>query len=189
MRAPDINFVPPRRLGRGWWMLLAAAMLVAGADQANRAWKTHRSIEAAHARVAQGLAQATRERDRGQAQAARQRAGTAYAKDALDASHEAAFALDAVLASVESVQIVGVRLVSIDIAARDGLVKAEVEATDSQALLRYVQAINAGEPVERWVLVRMQGGRTGPFAVTGSLESQWANEPKAPTFDQAGKQR
>ncbi len=61
------------------------------------------------------------------------------------------------LTSLETIQMVGVTPVSIDVAAAERQVRVELEFADFASLLRYVDELNAGESEPRWQLVQAQG--------------------------------
>lgn len=61
-----------------------------------------------------------------------------------------------VLRSVESAQVAGAKLVSLEIDARDRRVQLEVEVTSADVATAYLQALNAGSDRPLWALTRLQ---------------------------------
>lgn len=84
----------------------------------------------------------------------------------------------AMLVALESVEIVGVTPVSIDVSPAERLVRVDVEFSDYAALLKYVDALNAGETSSRWALLQAQVASRGPAAASGpasiaTLRASW----------------
>ena len=82
--------------------------------------------------------------------------------------------MNAVLTALETVGVVGVRVIALDVVTGDGAVRVQVEFSDYEALMKYLNELNAGEPLERWVLVSAQGNAgatTGRPSAT--LTSTW----------------
>jgi len=82
------------------------------------------------------------------------------------------------LAAIESVEIVGVTPVSIDVLPAERTVRLELEFTEYADLLKYVDALNAGEEVPRWKLVQAQMASRGSAAPstaqsTASVRGTW----------------
>jgi hypothetical protein len=58
-------------------------------------------------------------------------------------------------------ETVGVLPVSVDVNAADAMVRVQVEFSTYEALLKYLEDLNAGEPSERWSLATAQGAGLG----------------------------
>ncbi len=71
-----------------------------------------------------------------------------------------------VLTALESATTIGVTPVSIDITPGDRSIRVDVEFLEYEALLAYIEALNAGEPSPRWALVQAQA----------------TNDPKTPSL-------
>lgn len=112
------------------------------------------------------------------AQAARTTVATTppppYVADARAALRQQEFPLNAVLTALETVAVVGVRVTSVDIQTGDGAVRVQVEFSDYEALLKYLNELNAGEPTERWSLVNAQNnGAAATGRPSAILTSAW----------------
>lgn len=81
----------------------------------------------------------------------------AYDASARAAVAQAMTSWTPLLTSLETIQMVGVTPVSIDVAATERQVRVELEFADFASLLRYVDELNAGESTPRWQLVQAQG--------------------------------
>jgi hypothetical protein len=69
---------------------------------------------------------------------------------------------------------VGVLPVSVDISAADATVRVQVEFSSYEALLKYLEDLNAGEPNERWILATAQGTAQGASGrPTALIVSRW----------------
>jgi hypothetical protein len=62
----------------------------------------------------------------------------------------------AMLTALESVEIIGVTPVALEIAPAERWIRVEVEFADYARLLEYVDGLNAGEPKPKWGLVQAQ---------------------------------
>jgi hypothetical protein len=70
------------------------------------------------------------------------------------------------------VRVPGVRVTALELSAAEASARLELEVTVPDALLRYVTELNAGEPVQRWTIVRSQAAAQGA-AATATLLGQW----------------
>src|SRR5205814_1959686 len=96
-----------------------------------------------------------------------------YGRDALAIVRGAAFPLDRVLTSLEGARVQGVRLTALEIAATDGTVRADLEFTDHEALMRYLADSSAGEERPRSKLVQAQSAAAGTGMNTATIRSTW----------------
>lgn len=173
MRALKVEFSVKRPVSAGLWAALILALVAFAVDQGWRAWVLQQRLHVLRAESAvltqqiEQLAQARRDA------AARAQAAPPYAQDAAAVAKIAGFPLDQVLASLESAQVLGVKVTELDVSAVDGMVRAELEFSDHPALLNYLEAINAGEPKPRWTLLQAQLGAAsgGNWA---SITSSWS---------------
>lgn len=81
-----------------------------------------------------------------------------YAVDAAQLAKAARADLAGVFASLESAQVQGLRVSTLEVNTAERQVRIELELRQTSDLLRYLDAINAGEPADsRWTLVHAQG--------------------------------
>jgi hypothetical protein len=94
-----------------------------------------------------------------------------YAKDAAELVRLASFPTDKVLRALETTQIEGVKVTSIDINPESATARVALEFTDQAQLMQYLEKVNAGEEKPRWILeqAKMQSSQGG----TASLNSHW----------------
>ena len=84
----------------------------------------------------------------------------------------------AMLIALESVELVGVTPVAIEIFPAERRLRVDVEFSDYAVLLQYVDALNAGEPRPRWALVQAQStistaGFPAGKSSTASVRASW----------------
>lgn len=174
MKRIEVDFVrrrPPRPAQWG----LAVLLLVAALALVAWGWVLRGDAAGMRAQI-----QALNERADALVQQASRRAEPpvqpppSYAADAHAALRLQRMPLDAALASLEAVGTVGVLPVSVDVNAADAMVRVQVEFSTYEALLKYLDDLNAGEPSERWSLATAQGtagGATG--RPTALIVSRW----------------
>lgn len=82
------------------------------------------------------------------------------------------------LAALESVEIAGVAPIGLEIAPAERRIRIEIEFADYPSLLRFIDGLNAGEPVQKWSLIQAQGANrpisavvTVPF--TAVIRGEW----------------
>jgi hypothetical protein len=175
MKPLSVEFAPKRPLPAWVWVMASVLMLGVAAQQGWDAWRLTSKLHAAqveHAGLKARLDHAARARREAEAAL---RAEPAYAKDLAAIAKMASFPLDRVLASVESAQVVGARLTSIEVSAVEGVATAELEFSDQQALGAYLDAVNAGESEPRWRLVQARAGTQGAPG-TASIVSSWKEQ-------------
>lgn len=171
MRALAVDFAPPgATLRRLAWGLAVAFWLLAGV----LGWQA--------LQIHQALRSAERERDELRAQWIASRASQSqapqvkreppYLRDAQQLALMAQFDSAGVMRAIEAVRVSGVRVTALELSAAEGTARLELEVSVPDALLRYLAELNAGEPVQRWTIVRSQSGGAGG-AATASLLGQW----------------
>ena len=181
MRTVNVDFAdPPKpsRLLMALTLAIGIAAVVFGALGWRESAETRRLHEQSTARAALVSAQA-QQAIAAQAAAARS-VPAPYEADAWAALNQQQFPLNAVMTAIESVAVIGVRVISVDIAPGDATVRLQVDFSDYETLMKYMQELNAGEPAERWVLVNAQinnGGIAG--RPTANLLSTWRQEHNA----------
>jgi hypothetical protein len=149
---------PPSRAG---WALLAL-LLAAAAALCGAAWRQQAQVDLLSARA---------EQDRREAEDARQRAREAIAPPApYEASaramlRERASPWPLALTALETVAVAGVTPGAIEIIAREAAVNVELNFSNHERLLEYVQALNAGvgegDVAWRWTLTSAQAQADG----------------------------
>lgn len=171
MRAIAVEFAPRgvalRRLS---WAAAALLWLLAGV-LGWQAFQTHRAL-----RHAENERDALRARlaalQASQAQTVPIKREPLYLRDAQQIAQMAQFDSAGVLRAIEAVRVPGIRVTALEISAADATARLELEVAVPDALLRYVSELNAGEPLQRWSIVRSQSVGSGAQA-TASLLGQW----------------
>jgi hypothetical protein len=172
MKALKVEFAPPRRVP-SWVLYLASALLLAvAAQQGREAWRLHQQAKSVEAEIAVLRLKIEQAQQAQREALERSRAEPPYAKDLAEIARVAAFPIERVFASIESARVVGVRLTALDVSPPEGTARAELEFSDHDALLSYLDAINAGEEKRRWTLVQAQLG-SGGSANTATISSKW----------------
>lgn len=97
----------------------------------------------------------------------------AYEADARKAANEAEFRSAAALTALERVAMVGVAPVSVELQADGNVARVEVEFSDYQVLLAYLEELNKGEPTQRWRLLRANVKGTTAGLGLAVIESRW----------------
>jgi hypothetical protein len=173
MRSLKVEFAPARRpvVALALW---GAACALAALALGTAAWQSWEHRQAVVARTASDTQEATRLRavlreraDRAAASAA----APAYARDALVVAKAAAFPMQPVLRSLETVAVDGVRVTAIELNAARGGADVTLEFDDYKALLAYLELLNEGEPAPRWALVRAEASGARRQAV---IRSAWS---------------
>lgn len=179
MKSFNVNFAPRRQLPAWLWIGLTLAMLGFAAEQAWQAWSLTQQLRAAEHEamvLSSKLEQARIDR---QAAVDKANIPPPYAKDAETIARMASFPLDQVLKSIESVRIEGVRVSALDVSTVEGAVKLDLEFNSNEALMRYLEELNAGEPQPRWRLLQAQTGSSASIGGTASLTSVWNAGPSS----------
>ncbi|XHS79819.1 hypothetical protein ACFJGW_07515 [Burkholderiaceae bacterium UC74_6] len=172
MRAPVIDFLP----GKGGRRLLIAGTLlcwclsVLFGYAAWRDWKEARELDRQNLELAQRINQLSAERDLRNQEA--NKPPPLYLADAQSVAKVMSFPLQEALHALEITQVNGVKVNSIDIHADQATVELVLEFTDYKALLAYVEALNLGEPEQRWKLRQATAGTAGS-AGTATVSSIW----------------
>ncbi len=84
----------------------------------------------------------------------------------------------AMLTALETVDIDGVDLRAVEIAATERWIVVDAEFLDFATLLRFVDELNAGEPLPRWAIVQAtiqpgKGAESRGTAVGGTVRAAW----------------
>ena len=172
MRPLKVDFAPTRRpvAALAIWGVLCA---VATAGLGVLAWQAWDERTIRVARTDADAAEIARLRDVLRLRAERASADAAppiYARDALTVARTAAFPMQAVLRSLETVAVDGVRIVGIELNATRGGAEVTLEFDDYKSLLAYLELLNEGDSVQRWTLVRAEASGTRRQAV---IRSNW----------------
>lgn len=145
---------PPR-----WAWMVLAALLLAAAALAMFALKAERDLAASRVEelaLRQDAAASPRP------QLPRVQPVMPYDASARAVLAQAQAGWGPLLASLESMEVVGVTPVSIDVSTADRQIRVDLEFSDLATLLRFVDEINAGEPAPRWRLLQAQGAARVP---------------------------
>ncbi|OWQ87005.1 hypothetical protein CDN99_20130 [Roseateles aquatilis] len=166
-----VDFAPARRpiAALVAWAVICALLTVGLGIGAWRAWD-RRQVSAAQA--AADAEQITRLQATLRAradQAAAAAAPPSYARDALTVARTAVFPTQAVLRSLETVAVDGVRVTAIELNAVRGGADVSLEFDDYKALLAYLELLNEGESMQRWTLVRAEAAGMRRQAVIRSV--------------------
>lgn len=172
MRAPTIEFMPaqPR------WGLLTVwviACLSLSGYWGYRAWQEREAAQALdrqNLELAQEISRLTEHAET--ARTAHSGKPPAYLEDALTLAKTAAFPLQQVLRALETTQVTGVKVTSIDIHPDRGTADVVLEFTDHKALFAYLELINQGEPAPRWLLRQATAGMVSA-AGQAAISSNW----------------
>lgn len=102
-----------------------------------------------------------------------------YQVGAVQAAREAKFPIEAVLASLESVSVAGVKVTSIVVTPVDASAQAELEYQSPDALAKYLQQLAQLQMPHEWRLLKVQSENptVGPFAQSLSTPSPIAVPP------------
>jgi hypothetical protein len=172
MRALKVDFAPKRRPIAAlavWGAVCAVAAVGLGVG----AWQAWEERAARVARTDSDEAEIARLRDTLRVRAEKAAADAvppSYARDALTVARTAAFPMQAVLRSLETVAVDGVRVGGIELNATRGGADVTLEFDDYKALLAYLELLNEGETVQRWTLVRAEAAGVRRQAV---IRSTW----------------
>lgn len=173
MKPLAVDFAAPRRVSPWLWGGLAFAFVVLAADQAWQAWGLQQQLSAMEqqaATLSEQLRRAQQIKDEAEARA---RIEPPYARDAAAVARMAGFPLNRMLTALEHARVQGIKLTALDISAEEGAVRAELEYADNEALMRYLEELNVGEPTPRWRLMQAQNGSGVGATNSASIASTW----------------
>lgn len=169
MRRLNINFAPKRQLPTWVWHSAAALLFAVALQQTGFAWKLKEQTASIDAQVASlRNKRKMTEQQRREAEAKAQQIAP-YARDAAELVRVASYPIEAVLGSLEALQISGIKLTALDISPRERAARAEVEFNDTSALLHYMEALNDGTALGRWSLMQVQPAKDGVAKGTARL--------------------
>jgi hypothetical protein len=172
MRALKVDFAPARRpiaVLAVWGAICAVATVGLGVG----AWQAWEERATRVGRTDADAAEIARLRDTLRLRAdkaASDAVPPSYARDALTVARTAAFPMQSVLRSLETVAVDGVRVSGIELNATRGGADVTLEFDDYKALLAYLELLNEGETVQRWTLVRAEAAGARRQAV---IRSTW----------------
>ena len=173
MKPLNVEFASKRPVSRVLLGALAVALCLLALREASQAWELRQQIASTDSEISKLTLELERVQQAKRIAASQASAEPPYARDALAVARVAAFPLDRVLTSLEGARVQGVRLTALEIAATDGTVRADLEFTDHEALMRYLEDINAGEERPRWKLVQAQSASAGTGMSTATIRSTW----------------
>ena len=87
-----------------------------------------------------------------------------YERDARSIARMSSFDVGGVLRSVESAQVVGAKVVNLDIDASTRTAVLSLDVVSASTATAYVEALNAGDDHPKWTLARLQTQGTGDSA-------------------------
>jgi hypothetical protein len=151
---------------------VAVALSLVAVHQGRLAWRLHAGsveLERGNERLRAEI-QRAQEAQRAASQAASM--SPADAREAARLAKMARFPLNTVFNALESTRIPGVRVTSLDVQTESTLVTVDLEFSDFEALHKYLDHINAGEPTERWRFVRAHAGQA-PAMGAATITSRW----------------
>lgn len=171
MRALHANFARPTR----WPVIalwgLAVAVLALAAWAGTRDVREWRALSAERVKTAEFSGQLDAARAAQEARAASAARPPSFALDARHWMKLSAFDGGGVLRSIESAQVTGAKVVSIEIDGDSRHVELEVEVTGADVASSYLQALNAGTEHPAWVLSRLQvQGGTEVALIHGQID-------------------
>lgn len=184
MRPLNVEFA--ERMPPWVWLGFASAALALGIAtvQVEQFWRLHRQSQALQAREAAAKSMLDARRQASAAQLTKP-VETPYAADAMQAAVRASFDVGQVLGVLEAARVPGVRLLALEVSTDSRSVQVDVELQDVTTLSAYIEALSAGAPVWRWVLVKVAGGSGGPAAqatILGSGPRDDFSRTSAPSF-------
>lgn len=95
-----------------------------------------------------------------------------YEESAREMLRERELEWAATLRALENVAMAGVTPTGVEVVVRERMARVEVEFSDHGALLKYLEALNAGLPAPQWHLLSTQAGAAGGLA-TAALQRRW----------------
>jgi hypothetical protein len=176
MRALKVEFAARKPVPQWLWVVATLAFGALALHQGWQAWALQERVTALRGEAdALATEQVERSTQARRETAGRVRVEPAYARDAAAIAKIARFPLDRVLVSLESAQVQGVKVTSLELSAVEATARAELEFADHAALLNYLEAINAGEPQPRWALMRAQMAPSPGGPNVASISSSWSS--------------
>ena len=173
MRALQVEFAAKRPVSPWLWGGLAAALCLLATQQGREGWALRQQTTAAENEASVLAVQLDRGLQAQRDAASQVRPEPAYLRDALAVAKVARFPVGRVLASLEATRVQGVKLTALDIFAAGGTARAELEFASHDALMRYLDDINAGEERPRWRLLQAQTATAGAGGSTATIGSNW----------------
>lgn len=165
MRALPVNLVNPRPWRTWAGALVFVAATAVAAAQGWRAWQAYMATRNLQ-RQSQQQAPHTDQSATAPVAIDSTTIEPAYAADAAAVAKLASFDVAGVLANIEAAKVLGVRVVSIEIAAAEATTRIEIESPDHQAAVQYTAALNKADKSHRWDLSRAQLHQTSGVTAT-----------------------
>ncbi len=154
MKPVQVDFRSRRGPARGLWVLTAvwwalAAALGVGAANTHQQVKQLR-VQSAAMRNAQAMTTTPAEVEP---------RAVPYEASAQEMLHELSSKWPRMLIALEGTKAAGVSIMAVEVAPLEGKLRLEVQFTSYDALMKYLDELNEGEPVPRWALQQAQSGR------------------------------
>lgn len=171
MHPLHLSFADPSPWRRRAHALLVLSCVASTLTLAVLSWQDYQALQAL--RLERVRQQAREQDQRLQQQKALEMAlaPKPYQKEAEQLWRTAAFPWQGVLHALESSLRPGVRLTRLDVAAEEGKVTIELEYQSQEELLKYIDALNAGDPRRPWELLQLRSLAGAPGQA--SAQSSW----------------
>lgn len=171
MHALHLSFADPSPWRQRVVGLFSLAAVAATLALAALSWQDYQTLQALRLERARQQAREQDLRVRQQQALEAARAPKPYQKEAEQLWRTAAFPWQGVLHALESSLRPGVRLTRLDVAAQEGKVTIELEFTSQDELLKYIEALNAGDARRPWELLQLRSVAGAPGQA--SAQSTW----------------
>jgi hypothetical protein len=160
----NVDFAPRRPVPAWLWGTVMAACLALAAQQGWTGWTLRRQALSAETQAAQLAAKLDAALQSWARALGTDKPEAAYSRDADAIVRLAAFPIADILASIESAQVQGVKVTALEVSAAERTARAELEYDDQEALMRYMDRINADQAKRKWLLAQARAGIAGPRA-------------------------
>ena len=170
MRPLAVDFKRPYKLPLWAFWAASALFWVASIGLSAVAWQTYQKLRDVESQL-QAAQHRKAELDARAKSAGELKPPPPYLQDAARIARIASFDVGKVLTALESVQVPGARLQSIDINAVDRAARIELDVPDAALSLRYLEALNADD-AGRWQLAQLRTAGSPPLTQV-VFEAKW----------------
>jgi hypothetical protein len=157
-----VEFAPPSPWPARLAYAASTAILATALWQGILAWRGYEHLRAEHVQTA-SMRQRMEVAFARLAPPAAPASAPPYERDAREIARSASFDVGGVLRAIESAQVVGAKVASIDIDTQARSVGIALDVASPDVATAYAQALNGDDPHPFWVLARLQsqaGGNT-----------------------------